>query len=258
MFSTQPQNTQPQPSTLLGVGAGAPPATVGAQPTTAGSPAASNPLLGGGKGSDITSGILGALGSYLSGQKIAGGYGDYEDQMRQIIESLTKAQGQGLGFLQPFQSAGATAVPQVQKMLSLLQNPLMARQFLMRGFSQSPEAKAQLEEGTRASNAAAAAGGTLGSGAQRAALQQFGQEVQSRDVDKYLGQQQDLFGKALSGEQGQEQLGLSAGSSMANFLAQLQQALAGARSGLGIGEIGEATAGAGGLSGALSSIASVL
>lgn len=180
---------------------------------------------------------LGGIGGFFAAQEATRGFGQEQDLLEQAQRLMAQQEKQGIGELQPFQQAGVSAIPQVQRDVGLLQDPLAARQFLLRGFQTSPEAKLTLEAGTRAATQAGAASGMLGSGAQRAALQGFGQRVQSADIDKFLAQQHGLFTQGLAGEMGQERTGLQAGQSIGQLIAQLASAQAQA-----IGAQGQAAA----------------
>lgn len=168
---------------------------------------------------------------------------------QQPISQATAAAQKGL---LPFQQAGTAALPQLQQLAG--QDPASVIKALQGQFQISPGAQMQTQQGIRAANLAASAGGTVGSGAEQKQLAQFAQGISSEDLQNFLrnalgvrGQQtgilQGLAGGGQQAAMGSGQFGMKGGEDIANLISQ--QATAQAK--------GE-EAGAGGLTGLLSSI----
>jgi len=83
--------------------------------------------------------------------------------------------------LQPYQDGGSYQHGNIN------QGPVDYYNQIMGGYQESPQAKYEREQAIRGSNAAGAASGMLGSGAQQKALQQNAADVSSRDQQRYFG-----------------------------------------------------------------------
>lgn len=118
--------------------------------------------------------------------------------------------------LDPWTKAGGGALQDWQQALSQMKDPNAYINSLMANYSQSPWAKTQTAAGMKASDAAAAASGMLGSGAQATQLQQQGQQISQADQQQYLSNLLGVHGQYLSG------LGGISGAGEAGAQAQLQ------------------------------------
>jgi hypothetical protein len=159
---------------------------------------------------------------------IAGMYGDEATRVRGLGQ-------QAAGMYDPARQVG-------DESLQRLRAALLGGD--MSGFEQSPGYRFRMEEGQKAIERAAAAGGSYGSGANIKDLMRFGQGVASQEYDSYVNR---LLGL--------QQIGAQATDRMAQTgLAYqgLEQSLLGARA----GTMGQRAAVAGGLGSALAGLRS--
>lgn len=114
-------------------------------------------------------------------------------------------------------------------------------------FANSPNYKFALQQGLQALQRSAAAGGTLISGGQEKAGQEFGQGLATQQYGNYVSGLQSLAGMGQAAASGQAATGLSGAGSVANAQQAAGQATAS-------GQVGSANALSGGLNGVSSSV----
>lgn len=121
------------------------------------------------------------------------------------------------------------------------QSPVDYYNSIMKGYSESPEAKYEQEQALRASNAGASASGMMGSGAFMKGLQENAAGISNRDRDRYYGNVMNAnnaqmgYLQNLQGQQAQQrammqyltQLGYGAAGTMGNNAIDRGNAMAG-------------------------------
>lgn len=123
--------------------------------------------------------------------------------------------------------------PLQQQIMQMLQNPSAMLHGLGAGYKQSPGYQFQLGEAQKAANQAAAAGGMAGSPMHQQQAADVAQNMASKDYNNYLqqvlglhgqgmGAGQNMYGMGFQGLGQGAQMGLQAGSNMANLIAQNQ------------------------------------
>lgn len=152
-------------------------------------------------------------------------------------------------IINPYIQAGTNAIPAYQNMISQMSNPSQYITQLMQGYQLTPQAQYAEQQGIRGANAAAAAGGMAGSGAEQKELERLTQGITQQDQQQYLMNRLGISNEALSGlnnligtgEKGAKQYG-SVMSKLADAASQAQVGQAEA------GEQGKTGAIGGGLS----------
>ena len=117
--------------------------------------------------------------------------------------------------------------------LGAMANPQAYINKLMQGYSESPQAKQAQQQGIQTANAATAATGMQGSGAEQTALQKQGQQISQADQQNYLNNMLGVAHDYLNGLGGLEQQGMTAGlnatENYGDISAQLAKAYADAQ-----------------------------
>lgn len=110
--------------------------------------------------------------SYLRPYKNGGAqdYQDYRNYSNQFSQNL-----------QPWQNAGGWQYNQIN------QSPQAYYDSIMKGYSESPQAKQEQEQAMRAATAGGSASGMIGSGAFQKALQGNAADITARDQQRYFG-----------------------------------------------------------------------
>jgi hypothetical protein len=124
-------------------------------------------------------------------------------------------------YLDPYASAGRNALgPLQQQYMQLMNNPGGMMNQMGAGFQQSPGYQFNVNQATNAANRAAQAGGMVGSPQEQQSLASNVSGLANQDYYNYLNKAMGLYGQGLQGEQGMANMGLQAGTTMANNLAQ--------------------------------------
>lgn len=159
----------------------------------------------------------GALGSGLAG--LFGGGG--EDPSKEANKYYSQIPGKLKPYFDPYINAGHSALGQLQGQYgNLINDPNSIYNKLAGGYKESPGYQFQLGQGMNAVNNAAAAGGLLGSPQHQQHAATLTQGLANQDFNNYLSQVMGLYGQGLSGQQGLAGMGLQAGTSMADQIAQ--------------------------------------
>lgn len=165
-------------------------------------------------------------------------------------------------YLGPYQDAGTKALGTYQNQLdSLLKDPMGFVNNINAGFQKSPYYNFLTNEMTNASNNAAAAGGTLGTGSHQYELAKLINGLASGEQQQYFNNVMQPFNSALSGQQFLTGQGYNAGRDIAQGIGgAYQQAgnLAGQQAMAQAGRTGGLLGGVGGLLGGLGGIGSVV
>lgn len=130
------------------------------------------------------------------------------------------------GALAPWINSGSNNYNQYQQAVGQMQNPASFYQSMMSGYQETPQAQQQIQQGIKDANAATAASGMQGSGAEQTALQKQGQQIVSADQQNYLNNMMGIWGKYLGGMGGLQGEDLSAGENSADMQEKLAAAQA--------------------------------
>jgi hypothetical protein len=128
-------------------------------------------------------------------------------------------------YFQPYVDAGTSSLGTLQEQLSrMYSDPGALYADLGQGFRASPGYEYNVNQATQAANAAAAAGGQLGSPAEQQALAQQVGGMADQDYQNYMNSMMGLYGQGVQGLTGLTGLGYQASSSLAEDLARAQMA----------------------------------
>ena len=186
---------------------------------------------------------------------ISGGADQAAQGYQNGINAVNQSYNNATGFMNPYNQMGMNEMGQYQSGVNAMSNPNFYNN-LMAGYSQSPQAQLQLQQGNNGINAAAAASGTLGSTPEMQQMSQFNQQVSNGDMQQYANNKLGVYNQFLNGAGNMVGMGQNAAGQMGGWamdqgsdLAQLygQQGLAnmyGSQylNGL-IGQVGGAVAG---------------
>ena len=132
----------------------------------------------------------------------------------------------------PYMEAGQNAIPQLEEQyMRLLNDPHAVQQMLGSQYQQSPGYQYQYDAAMNGQNAAAAAGGGLGTQAHQQNAAKTASGVANQDYWNYYKANSDLYGKGLSGTQDLYTGGLNATNSLSQGMGSAygaQSSLAGA------------------------------
>lgn len=159
-----------------------------------------------------------SLQNFLSGGQ-SGAYSGEANSFNNIIPMLQQYAQQGQNALSPFQSAGANAIPGYQNLINNIQG--MSNGNWVQNYTQSPYAKMLTSNTLNSMNNAAAATGTLGSGANQTQNGQVANQIASSDMQNFYNDQMGLNQQALQGYGNLMGAGEQAGQGMANMSGQL-------------------------------------
>lgn len=141
-----------------------------------------------------------------------------------IIQNLMKVGQQGQSLFNPWinQATGPNgSMNAYNQALNPMSNPQQFIQKMMQGYQQSPAAQYAQQQGIKGANAAGAASGMLGSGAEQTELQRQGQQITQQDQQNYLNNMMDTYGQYLGGLSNENQQGLGASTNLASILSSL-------------------------------------
>jgi hypothetical protein len=173
-------------------------------------------MFGNGSGGfgSMLSGIGGLLGGLFGG-------GNYKNPADAAVPYLNQIRGSMAQYYDPYINAGqqamGTLMPQYQ---NLINNPTGVMNAIGKTYQASPGYQYNVDQATKASNQAAAAGGMVGSPAQQQSLAQNISGMANQDYNQYLQTALGQYGQGLQGMGGINQLGYGASSNMADNLAQ--------------------------------------
>ena len=158
--------------------------------------------------------------------------GPYKDAMKQF----EKYYGQANQMQSPFYQAGVGAIPQYQNYLGGMKNPSQFINNIMGGYQESPWAKFQQDQATRAAQNQGSAMGLTGSTPLTQYAQQNARDISSQDMGSWL---QNVLGVNKQYGEGLNNLvsgGQGAANNMSNMLAQLAQLMGQGAYGAGAGQ----------------------
>lgn len=134
---------------------------------------------------------------------------------------LNQISGKTAPYLKPYSDAGQGALKPLEDNYSkLLENPGDFLNKMGASYQKSPGFDAAMKNALMASNHAAAAGGMAGSPANQYDAMKSATDLSNQDYDTWLNHTLGLYGEGLSGEQDMSHMGLTAGTSLADLIAQ--------------------------------------
>lgn len=148
-------------------------------------------------------------------------------------DQYQKYLGEAQNALNPWITAGQGALGNYQNALSPMGNSTGYINNLMNQYQASPWSQFQQQQGMKAMNNAASAGGMAGSGAQMKAAADYSQGLSSRDMQGWLQNNLDVTDRYLSGQSDISKMGLQGANSLSELLGQLAESMGGAAYGAG-------------------------
>lgn len=140
----------------------------------------------------------------------------------QANKYLEQTPGYVQQYLDPYVNAGQGAMRTLQNQYqNLLNDPNALLAKLGAGYQQSPGYQRNVDEATRASNNAAAAGGYIGSPQQQEQMAKSISGIASQDYNQYLNNVMGLYGQGLQGMGGINQMGYGAAGGATSTLADM-------------------------------------
>lgn len=196
-----------------------------------------------------------SLENFLSGGQ-SGAYRNEAQSFQNIIPQLQQNNSQSQSYLNPYNQAGQAAIPQYQDTLNKISN--MSNGNWVQNYTQSPYAKMLTNNTLNSMNNAAAATGSLGSGANQTENGQVANQIASSDMQNFyndqmglnqqlLGGYSDMMGKGVGAAGQQGQMNSQLGANIATLLQEAAKAN-------GQGEIAGQTGKESGLSGLLGGV----
>ncbi len=138
-------------------------------------------------------------------------------------KALAEGMARNKALLDPWAQFGMHGLPAYQEAVSRMANPQQYYQSLMHGYTQSPQAKLQISQATASANAAAAASGMLGSGAEQSAIAEEAQKRVAADQQQHFQNMNQLGQQYLSGTRGIVGVGQQAAGQEAQMNARMAQ-----------------------------------
>lgn len=226
-------------------------ATGGWMPSTSdmfGSDTMTNPGGSGGGGFGMGGMIASLLGGLGLGSLFGDDGPDYASEIGQIPDAVKP-------YLQPYSQAGQAQLnPLSQQFGALASDPAGMLNKIGQGYKQSPGLNFAIQQAMMGNNRAAAAGGMAGSPMSQQLSQEKATGLAQQDYQNWLKQATGMYGAGLSGMQGLANMGLTAGTSLSDTIAQAIASQAQAEQAQNASQ----NAGIGGMIGGLASLASVI
>lgn len=165
--------------------------------------------------------------NFLSG--LLGGSGKpYENAGREY----EKYANRGKEYQNPFFEAGKRGLGNYEEWLNGQKDPSGFINHLMSGYSESPWASFQKQQGQRAADNSASASGLIGSTPYMQTSQDYARNISSQDQNQWL---QHVLGVNTQYGHGEQNL-MQGGQNSANILTQLQEMIASAKGQASYGE----------------------
>lgn len=158
------------------------------------------------------------------------GYGDIQKYLQQGTQQMQGDYNQGQAYLNPYNQAGQSAIPDIQKFLGGIPGQMNGN--WMQGYNESPYAKYMTNKSLNAMNNAAAATGQLGTAPNQQSNADTANSIASQDAqnyfnnnmaqsNQYLGGLGDLARGGLSAAQSQGQLSAEEAKAIADMYGQM-------------------------------------
>lgn len=149
-------------------------------------------------------------------------FGLGKDPYKEAQKSLSKVEPMLHQYYDPYVEYGQRAMPTLeQQYAALLGDPGALYAQLGAGYQQSPGYQFAMDEAMRGASTAAGAGGMLGTPSHQYQSADLAQQLANRDYQNYMANMLDLYGRGLSGTEGQLQTGYGATGQLASGLGGL-------------------------------------
>lgn len=148
---------------------------------------------------------------------ITNGYDQASQGYQQGANAVNNSYNNAVGFMSPYNQMGMNEMGQYQGGVNAMQDPNAFINNIMQGYSMSPQAQFQQQEGSKGINAAAAAGGTAGSGPEMKQMGQFNQQLTNNDQSNYLNQRMGVYNNFLQGAGNMVGMGQNAAGQMGGW-----------------------------------------
>lgn len=162
----------------------------------------------------------------LGASMFAGGLYGSTQPYDAALGSLNQSWQQAQGYHQPYWQAGVNALPGINNWLQGMQNPSGYVNDLMGQYQQSPWAKFQTQQGTRAANNAASANGLIGSTPLAQANADYARQISSQDMQSWLGNVLGINSQYGQGMFNLAGMGQNSANSLTNYLSEQAKAQA--------------------------------
>lgn len=161
------------------------------------------------------------------GLGLFGGGNSWTNPADAAMPYLDQIKGQMSKYLDPYFNAGKSALDMTQGQYGkLINDPTFMMNQIGKGYQASPGYQWQVGQATNAANNAAQAGGMVGSPQEQQELAGTVNGLANQDYYNYLNQALGQYQQGLGGMQDISHMGLNAGTSMAENLAQMLMSMA--------------------------------
>jgi hypothetical protein len=143
------------------------------------------------------------------------GGGDADEYLKKTEQMLNQ-------YYSPYTNAGQNAIPILENQYAMmLQDPAAIQQLLGGSYQQSPGYQYQYDQAMNGQNAAAAAGGMLGTPAHQQQAAGVAAGEANKDYWNYYGANEDLYKQGITGNQNLYNGGLNATNSLTQGLSNV-------------------------------------
>lgn len=160
---------------------------------------------------------MGGVVDTLFGGGQGAGYADMASSIGQGMDELKKYYSEAKGYMQPFYDQGTKSMGDYAANLAEMKDPQQYYNKIMSGYSMSPAAQYNIQQGVNTAMLGNSASGLSGSGAEMQQLQKIGQGISSQDQQQYLSNILGLGDRYRQGQAGLMGQGFSAGSNIGNW-----------------------------------------
>lgn len=171
----------------------------------------------------LMGGMGGGSGQGGLSQFLGGLFGNSGAPFDKAMDQYKKYYGQAGALHNPFYNAGVGAIPGYQDWLGKMKDPSKFINDTMGQYQESPWAKFQTQQGTRAANNSASASGLIGSTPLGQANADYARNISSQDMQSWLGNVLGINSQYGAGQNQLMQGGQNSANAMSSLLAQLGQ-----------------------------------
>lgn len=213
MLATSPRGGTSSNVGVSSLGAGAPAGgSLSSPPSVQGTstPDKSSPNYGG---------IWDAISRIFGSQR---GNVDFTNPAHAAMPYFDQIEGRISPYYNPYVSAGAKSLPELQKIYAeMYGDPSAFMKKIGAGFKESPGYQYNVDQATKAANAAAAASGMLGTPAEQAELAKTVHGLADQDFNTYMDRALGVHGRGVGGLENINNMGYRASDTMANNIANI-------------------------------------
>ena len=167
---------------------------------------------------------FGEIGQDIAGDIFGGEYNSGSDASRAYSDDISKIPGMVHPYYDPYVEAGRKALGQYGQMSSqMASDPTGLINHIMSQYYTSPQLQNQMKSMQTAANNAAAAGGTLGTGAEQSQVMDRAQQLSANDQQQFLQNALGVQGQGMQGLGNINQMGYGASTGLAGILAGNQR-----------------------------------